>query len=167
MPTLTITNDELFTLQAAVENLRGGASDPDAKFRIASKIETMIKGVKPEVKWIREDQALPRIAQPILLAHPRQSGDFWDILTAKLLVRHEDVCPIPKPQGDWPTEWWWETNRGGSAQSSPILVTGNSWWTHLDDIPPNLPPGAQHVHDAHGYRYVIQTEAFWVQKKGR
>lgn len=117
------------------------------------------------MKWISEADDLPRIAQLVLLAHPRQFSDFWDITTAQLLVRHEGVIPRPVPKGTrWPTEYWWETNRGGSAQSHPFLVSGNSWWALLDDIP--LPPGAEHRTER-GYHYVAQPSLVFVPQGSR
>jgi hypothetical protein len=51
MPNVELSDDEVFTLQAAVEYLRGGISDDpesrerraDAAFRIASKLEQIAK----------------------------------------------------------------------------------------------------------------------------
>lgn len=112
------------------------------------------------MKWISESEALPPIAQLVLFAHPRQQGEFWDITTAQLLARYDGVVPMPVPKGSrWATEYWWETNRG--ATSHPFLVTGNSWWTLLDDIP--LPPGAEHKVER-GYHYVAQPKPVWVGK---
>jgi hypothetical protein len=114
----------------------------------------------PAMKWISESEALPPIAQTVLLAHPRQAGEFWDITTARLLVRYEGVVPRPVPKGSrWPAEYWWEANRGGSAQSYPFLVSGNSWWALLDDIP--LPPGAEHRTES-GQHYIVQPELVFV-----
>lgn len=114
------------------------------------------------MKWISEAEALPQIAQEVLLAHPRQQGEFWDITTARLLVQHEGVAPMPVPKGaEWATTYYWETNRGGSATSHPFLITGNSWWTLMDDIP--LPPGAEHMFER-GYHYVAQPKPVWVSR---
>jgi hypothetical protein len=117
------------------------------------------------VKWISESEALPPIAQTVLLAHPRQSGEFWDITTAKLLVDYDGVVPLPIAKGSrWPTAYHWETNHGGSVKSHPYLVTGNSWWTLLDDIP--LPPGAEHKIDR-SYHYIAQPKPVWVEPPPR
>lgn len=149
---------EIEKILQAISEENGGWSDDDVA---AAKAELeILRGVRPVLNWTREDVALPRIAQPILLAHPRQSGDFWDLAIGKLLVKHEDVCPIPRPRGHrWPTDWWWEVNRGGSAQSNPWLVTGNNYWAALDAIP--LPPGAAHARDR-SYHYLIQTAKAFV-----
>jgi hypothetical protein len=112
------------------------------------------------MKWISEAERLPPIAQTVLLAHPRQFGEFWDITTAKLLVHYEGVVPAPVAKGSkWPTTYYWEANHGGSAQSHPYLVSGNSWWALLDDIP--LPPGAEHKTER-GYHYIAQPEPVFV-----
>jgi hypothetical protein len=117
------------------------------------------------MKWISESEALPQIAQLVLLAHPRQHGEFWDITTAQLLVQYEGVVPLPVPKGaSWPTTYYWETNRAGSANSYPFLITGNSWWTLLDEIP--LPPGAEHKHER-GYHYFAQPKPVWIGKQPR
>lgn len=171
MPFIIIGEDEIFTLQCAVENLRSPDKDDariDAAWRIASKIEDMTKKTKIDLQplnWVREDAALPKIAQWVLLAHPRQNGHFWDIVTAQILVRHESVYPKPVPLGGpLATEYWWETNRGGSVKSHPFLVTGNNWWASLDHI--NLPPGADHIIDR-GYHYVAQPIPVFVGKDKR
>lgn len=112
------------------------------------------------MKWISESEALPRIAQTVLLCHPRQCGEFWDVTTAKLLVQHEGVIPRPVPKGSkWPTTYYWETNHGGSIKSHPYLVTGNSWWALLNEI--FLPPGAKHGTER-DYHYIVQPVSVWV-----
>jgi hypothetical protein len=109
------------------------------------------------MKWISEAEQLPKIAQEVLLAVPRQGGEFWDLKVAQLLVRHEDVAPHPVKTGSrWPVDWWWSWNRDGGAS---VLVTGNSWWALLDDIP--LPPGAEHKTDR-GFHYIAQPKRVWV-----
>jgi len=90
--------------------------------------------------WISESVALPLIGQDILLATPRQTGEFWDIRTAWLSAQHEGVTACPVPVGArWPTNYSWRIGRG---LSDICLVTGNSWWALLSQIP--LPPGARH-----------------------
>lgn len=117
------------------------------------------------MKWISEAEALPAIGQVVLLAHPRQSGEFWDITTAQLLVQYEGVFPRPVAKGSrWPTEFYWEANRGGSVKSHPFLVSGNSWWALLDDIP--LPPGAEHKTER-GFHYVAQPLPVFVGQSSR
>ncbi len=112
------------------------------------------------MKWISEEKALPQIGQVVLLAHPRQADDVWDIRTAQLLAQYEGIIPLPVLKGSrWPTTYYWELNRGGSAQSHPVLITGNSWWALLNDIP--LPPGAEHRTER-GYHYVAQPEPVFV-----
>jgi hypothetical protein len=113
------------------------------------------------MNWVSEAEELPPIAQPILLAAPRQGGEFWDLTTAQLLVQYEGVVPRPVPKGTrWPTTYYWERNlRGGSANSHPILVTGNAWWALLDEIP--LPPGAEHRSER-GRHYVVQPQPIFV-----
>jgi hypothetical protein len=115
------------------------------------------------MKWISEEVGLPPIGQTILLAHPRQTGEFWDLTTAMLLVKYEGVHPVPVLRGGrWPTTYYWETSRGRA--SHPFLVTGNNWWALLDDIP--LPPGAEHKRDRE-YHYISQPELLFVGQRGR
>ena len=109
------------------------------------------------MKWISEEHELPRVAQKVLLAVPRQNGEFWDLKVAQLLVRHEDVVPLPVKKGSrWPVEYSWDSSRDGKDVT---LVTGNAWWALLDDIP--LPPGATHMQDR-GFHYIAQPEPVWV-----
>ena len=99
------------------------------------------------MKWISEADELPPIAQSVFYAHPRMSGDFWDISVARILVQYEGVAPRPVKAGHrWPTAYWW-------SDGSTTLITGNGWWAKMDDIP--LPPGAEHRH-ARGQHYVAQ-----------
>ncbi len=112
------------------------------------------------MKWISESEALPEIAQVVLLLHPRQSGEFWNLTTAMLLVQYDGVVPVPVAKGArWPTTYFWETNHGGSVKSHPYLVSGNSWWSILDDIP--LPTGAEHKNDR-GFHYIAQPVPVFV-----
>jgi hypothetical protein len=114
------------------------------------------------MKWISEAEKLPPIAQKVLLAHPRQIGEFWDIRTAQLLVQYEGVAPVPVKRGDrWPTTYWWGSE---GSDRSMFLVTGNSWWTLLDTIP--LPPGAEHRKDRE-FAYVAQPNPVWVGQRER
>jgi hypothetical protein len=117
------------------------------------------------MKWISEADRLPPIAQTVLLAVPRQNDEFWDLTTAKLLVQYEGVAPTPIAKGSrWPTTYWWERNHGGSIKSHPCLVTGNAWWTLLDDIP--LPPGAEHKTER-GHHYIAQPLPVFVTQGPR
>lgn len=110
------------------------------------------------MKWISEADSLPKIAQKVLLAVPRQEGGFWDIKAAQLLVRHEGVAPQPVKKGSqWPTHFWWDSSPNGADQT---LVTGNSWWMPMDDMP--LPPGAEHMRDR-GFHYISQPNRVWVR----
>lgn len=112
------------------------------------------------MRWISEAEALPPVAQKILLAHPRQTGEFWDLCTAQLLIQYEGVAPVPVKRGDrWPTTYWWSASKDTGAT---YLVTGNSWWTLLDTIP--LPPGAMHKLDRE-FHYIAQPELVWVGQK--
>lgn len=114
------------------------------------------------MKWISEADQLPPIAQPVLLAHPRQTGEFWDLRVAQLLVHHEGVVPRPIKKGErWATDYFWDASRDGRYTT---LVTGNSWWALLDDIP--LPPGAEHRTER-GYHYIAQPTPVFVGQKGR
>lgn len=114
------------------------------------------------MKWISEAEKLPPIAQKVLLAVPRQFGEFWDLKVAQLLVRHEDVSPRPVAKGSrWPTEWYWDSSQCGRDTT---LVTGNSWWALMDDIP--LPPGAEHA-AARGFHYIIQPMPVFVSQAPR
>lgn len=109
------------------------------------------------MKWISEAEKLPPIAQLVLLAVPRQGGDFWDLKTSRLLVRHEDVHPRPVPRGSkWPVEYWWSGAKDGRSET---LVTGNAWWTLLNTIP--LPPGAEHRSER-GQHWVSQPRPVWI-----
>lgn len=109
------------------------------------------------MQWISEQDRLPPIAQNVLCAFPRQFGEFWDLKTCSILVRHEGVYPAPVLAGDrWPTDYYW--SQGNPAKDSR-LVTGNAWWMLLCDIP--LPPGAQHSVE-HGCHTVRQVDFDWV-----
>lgn len=113
--------------------------------------------------WISEGERLPMIAQTVLLAKPRQFGEFWDICTARILVRHEGVIPVPVRAGtDWPTDYWWSPAHGRAVIDSPTLVTGNSWWAAMDDLP--LPPGAEHRRGPLGGHYFAQPVDVWIGK---
>jgi hypothetical protein len=104
------------------------------------------------LNWISEAEKLPIIAQHVLLAVPRQVGEFWDLKMAQLLVAHEDVVPLPVAKGSrWPSQWYWDSSRGGDRYVT--LVTGNAWWALLNEI--NLPPGAEHRSER-GYYYIAQ-----------
>lgn len=110
------------------------------------------------LKWISEGDELPKVGQTVLLAHPRQGGEFWNLRTVELLTAHEGVFTRPVKAGSrWPTTYWWSSSRDGR---STFLVTGNNWWAMLDQIA--LPPGAEHMTDKCGYRYVAQPEPVWV-----
>ncbi|MCW5711326.1 hypothetical protein [Shinella sp.] len=114
------------------------------------------------LQWISEGEALPRIGQSVLLATPRQTGEFWDLRVARLLVRHEGVFPVPVVAGgDWPTDYYWDRSTSGARDTS--LVTGNGWWASLKNIP--LPPGAAHSGDERGYNYVRQVGEVFVPKR--
>lgn len=133
-----------------------GRSEFDRRFQLWSESEAST----PILKWIGECEALPKIGQSILLATPRQRGEFWDLWVARLLARHEDVFPMPVVAGgDWPTDYYWERN-GGTRDT--CLVTGNGWWASLTDIP--LPPGATHSGDERGYHYIRQIGDVFVPK---
>jgi hypothetical protein len=117
------------------------------------------------MKWISEAEKLPPIAQKVLLAHPRQSGEFWDLRTAQILVQYEGVAPVPVKRGDrWPTTYWWGAEDSGRNM---FLVTGNSWWALLDDIP--LPPGAVHAVQTGPapYHFIAQPELVWIGQRER
>jgi len=109
------------------------------------------------MEWKSEAAELPVIAQSVLLAVPRQFGEFWDLKVAQILVRHEGVIPKPIPLGSrWPVDFWWSTGRGPHDTN---MVTGNSWWAPLDEIP--LPPGAEHK-IIRGYHIIAQPTSVWV-----
>lgn len=115
------------------------------------------------LKWISEAEALPLVAERVFLALPRQQGDFWDVFTARLLLAHEGAVPLPvKPGSRWPTQYWW----GRSDQDHDnVLVTGNSWWARLDEIP--LPPGAEHYFGGRGEHVILQVGDVWVGQAER
>jgi hypothetical protein len=111
------------------------------------------------MKWISEAERLPAIAQKVLLAVPRQHGEFWDLKIAQLLVRHEDVFPRPVAKGSrWPTDYYWDSSRDGR---DVCLITGNSWWALMDNIP--LPPGAEHMAER-GFHYIAQPTPVFVSQ---
>ena len=110
--------------------------------------------------WISEAEALPRIAQHVLFAVPRQMGEFWDISVARLLARHEAVLPIPIKRGDrWASDYYW--NRDHFGRDS-CLVTGNGWWASMVDLP--LPPGAEHEH-IRGFDCITQPKDIWIGQR--
>lgn len=112
------------------------------------------------LKWISEEQALPRIGQTVLLVTPRQRGEFWDIETVTLLARHEDVVARPVKRGSrWATDYYW--SRGQSVHDHR-LVTGNGWWAYLTTIP--LPPGAVHA-SGNGYDFVRQVGDVFIRQE--
>lgn len=109
------------------------------------------------LKWISEAEALPRTAQKVLLAHPRQAGEFWDLHVAQILIQYEGVCPMPvKVNTRWPANYWWSW---GDKTAADLLVTGNAWWAFLDGLP--LPPGAEHATER-GYSFIAQPRPVFV-----
>lgn len=109
------------------------------------------------MNWISEAEQLPPIAQHVLLIHPRQAGEFWDMYVAQLLVQYEGVAPRPVPKGSkWPSAYYWQTGRN---RDNMLLVTGNSYWALFDGLP--LPPGAKHVTDRE-FHYIAQSDPVWV-----
>ena len=112
--------------------------------------------------WISESERLPMVAQTVLLAMPRQHEEFWDICTARILVRHEAVMPLPVRAGtDWPTDYWWAPSHGRAVLDRPTFVSGNNWWAAMDALP--LPPGAEHRHGMRGH-YIVQPVNIWIGK---
>lgn len=109
------------------------------------------------IEWISEAAELPRIGESVLLANPRQSGEFWDIETAWLMARYDGVVALPvSPGSRWPTDYAWNRHRhgGGFGSDGVLLITGNAWWARLDQIP--LPPAAEHRVGPNGYPFVAQ-----------
>lgn len=107
--------------------------------------------------WISEGEALPIIGQTVIVAHPRQVGEFWDVKIQCILARHEGVLVRPVKAGErWPTDYYWGDIRN---QAGTNIITGNSWWAYLDGI--NLPLGAEHqiIRD---YRCIVQPEPIWI-----
>lgn len=105
------------------------------------------------MEWIRESDALPLIAQDVLLAQPAGYDKFWKIHVARILVRHEGVCPMPVNIGDdMPSEFWWAR---GEGRESSLLLSGKNWWASLTGL--KLPPGAIHelIHD---YDCIVKSE---------
>jgi hypothetical protein len=110
------------------------------------------------IKWTSEADELPKVAQKVLLATPRQDGEFWDLQVAQILIRHEGVVPQPVTKGGrWATDYYWGYDKDGMK-----LVTGNAWWAPLDTIP--LPPGAEHKFER-GYHYVSQPAPIFVAQR--
>lgn len=120
-----------------------------------------LRNIELALHWISEENALPRIGQMVLLATPRQARELWDIETATLQARHEDVVARPVKRGSlWPTDYYWGyQGRGGNS-----LITGNGWWARLDAIP--LPPRAEHA-SHNGYTFVRQIGDVFVQQGRR
>lgn len=103
--------------------------------------------------WFSEAEKLPEIAETVMLASPRSSGDFWDLRLAMILVRHEGVVPMPVPnESKTPVDFYWAPD--GDIRKSR-LVTGRQWWARLDTI--NLPPGAEHARGRRGEHFIRQT----------
>lgn len=112
------------------------------------------------IKWISEETALPRVAQHVLLATPRQMGEFWDLAVAKLLIQHEDVQPVPVRVGErWPTTFYWSRSQ---LVRDTCLITGNGWWAAMNGIP--LPPGAVH-HNSQGYDLIQQIGDVFISQR--
>lgn len=111
------------------------------------------------MKWISEGEALPAIAQNVLVATPRQSGEFWDIVVACILVRHEGVVPQPvSPGARWPVDFYWGFAR---RPNDNFIVTGNGWWASMTEI--DLPPGAEHQ-QIRGFDCIAQLGHVFVQQ---
>lgn len=107
--------------------------------------------------WISETERLPPVAQKVLLAVPRQCGEFWDLNVAQILIRHEGVMPKPIAKGDrWPVDYYWSRDKRDT-----ILITGNAWWALTDKIP--LPPGAEHMTER-GFHYVAQPSPVFISQ---
>lgn len=79
---IILTEAEIFTLQGAVENLRGGATDPDARFRIASKIEAMLK--RPRVKGGSNSQVLAMLTAELAFKSC-EKGHNWEATRTEIL----------------------------------------------------------------------------------
>jgi len=106
----------------------------------------------PLLTWVSEATALPRVGQAVLLATPRQSGEFWDVSAARLLAAYEGVVPRPVAAGSrWPTDYYWGRSNIGR---DTCLITGNGWWASMTALP--LPPGAAHGSEC-GYDYIRQV----------
>lgn len=100
------------------------------------------------LKWVSEEDRLPKIGQKVLLLSPRQGGGWWDPSIAMILVRYEGVVPLPINKGaKWPVNYYWSDGR----TNSHTLITGNAYWAALDEI--NLPPGAEHYSDVYGHEF--------------
>jgi len=113
------------------------------------------------LRWINEGDELPLIGERVLIAHPRQGGDIWDITTARILARHEDVIALPVKAGDeWPTDYAWSRGSGGFGSIDILLITGNTHWARLDTIA--LPVGAEHRTGPRGETYAAQVGDVWI-----
>ncbi|GEP11746.1 hypothetical protein [Methylobacterium gnaphalii] len=112
------------------------------------------------LKWISEGDALPKVGQVVLVATPRSVGEFWNVATARLLIRFEEVAAVPVKAGSaWPSDYWWGYGRQGQEVG---LITGNGFWAALEAIP--LPPGAEHQH-MNGYHAVAQIGDVFIPQK--
>ena len=106
------------------------------------------------MNWTSEREALPPIAQDVLLAYPRQFNEFWDFSVSRILVRHEDVMlELPVEGERASTGFWWE---GGGKGRDMILVTGRAWGAPLTGL--TLPPGAMHQR-IRDFDCIVKTES--------
>ena len=115
------------------------------------------------IEWISETTELPKVAHSVLLATPRQFDEFWDIRHAQLLIGHEGVVPGPIPAGSrWRSDQYWQVGR---RQGEIVLITGNSWWSHINQIP--LPPGAEH-RTRNGQHLIVKADGYkWIPGRPR
>jgi len=119
-------------------------------FKVDRKMHTMIE-------WRSEEDALPKIGQSVLLASLRQLGEYWDLSSSMILVKHEGVVPRPIRKGSaWPTDFWWGDGRD---PKNIRLITGNAWWASWTDI--SLPPGAVHK-SIRGYDVIEQIGTIFI-----
>ncbi len=116
-----------------------------------------------DFEWISEGDRLPKIGQNVMIALPDQFASFWRVSVARLLVRHEDVYPMPVQAGSgkWPVDYYWAPPGRGRDTS---LITGNGWWAAMDRM--NLPPLAGHGCER-GYHFVVQTAPAFTPKDGK
>lgn len=97
------------------------SAPPDGSVKVlvgldtAAALRALLRAVKAQ-EWIRIEDELPMIAEPILLAYPKldaRDKSFWHVKSALLLVRHEAVFPhVSDLNSKSSPQWWFDAPRG-------------------------------------------------------